>query len=206
MGDNNKVLEEVLEVLTDDIETQIQDNKMTFVLEDKIYRVRMPNQREKTIAKQAKDKEFYRLVKEGLLPFEKDLIRILKDNQNVDIEAMQKELDDLGDEYIQLALSLAKKRDTEENAINNLKEKIEEIKLKRRIISLQKAEKLSASIENQALDKFYATLTCFCTEGLIDKEKELWGRVWNGIEDFENDVTKLPLVAGGNFAQLFYRG
>lgn len=202
--EENKVLNEVLDALTDEAESLIQDNKMLFICDEQVYRVRMPNQKERVIAKQMKDKEYYRLIKEGLLPFEKDLIKNLKEKHEIDIDEMQKEIDDLNNEYIQLALSLAQKKDSEEKAIENFKEKIAEIKLKRRLISLQKAEKLSASIENQALDKFYATLTCFCTERLIKGEDEKWERVWKNLEEFEADDTKLLLLACGKFAELFY--
>jgi vacuolar-type H+-ATPase subunit I/STV1 len=204
MEDNNKVLNEVLDALTEEIEALIQDNKLIFSDNGQLYRVRMPNQKEKVIAKQEKDKENWRLIKEGLLPLEKDLIKELKEKQGVDINEIQKEIDDLNNEYIQLAVSLSTKRDSEEKAIKSFKEKIAEIKLKRRILSNQKAEKLAPSIENQAWDKFYATLTCFCTERLIKGEENKWERVWKNLEDFDADDTKLPLLAGGNFIQLFY--
>lgn len=205
MEDQNKVLEEVLDVLTDDAEAMIQDNKLMFSFEDKLYRARMPSQKERTLAKQAKDKEYFKLVKEGLLPFEKDLIKELKEKQGVDIEAMQKELDKLSDEYIQIALSLSTKKDVEEKAIALFKEKMAENKLQRRILSIQKGEKLSASIENQALDVFYKMLTSSCTEKLVNQEEDKWEKVWKNFEEFDNDDTKLPLIAGGKFVDLFFR-
>jgi len=208
MEEQQKVLEEVLHSLEDESSSaeSIQDNKLMFALEDsdELYRVRMPSQKERSIAIKMKNKEYWILVKEGQTPFEKDLIKMLKEKQGVDIEAMQKKLDDLGNELIQTSLSLAQKKDTEEKAIKLLTDKILKLKYERKIIVLEKSEYLAPCIDIQVEDLFYKVLTSFCTEKLIKDKEEKWEKVWNSYTDFEKDETILPLLAVGKFTDLFF--
>jgi hypothetical protein len=208
MEDQKNMLEEVLYSLDENTNAVelIQDNKLLFPFKDEIYRVRMPSQKERTMATNEKNKLYWNLIKEGQLPFEKDLRKELKEKQNIDIDLMQQELNKLGDELVQTSLSLASKKDTEQVAIDNLKNQILELKYKRKLIILEKAQYLSACIEVQVQDIFYKFLTALCTEKLIKSETEKWEKVWISFEDFEKDQTILSDLAGGKFAELFFHG
>ena len=206
MEDKQTFLEEVLISLNDDLASseQIQDNKLLFEVDKVLYRVRMPNQRERTLATQKKNQLFWKFVKEGKTPLKKALIKSLKENLNVDIEALEDSLEKLSEEMTQIHLSLSTKKDTEKKAIIELKEKIDELKYQRKVVILEKAEHLSPCIEVQVEDDFYKVLTSFCTEKLIKDKVERYENVWNSYEEFENDTTKLPLLACANFTNLFF--
>ena len=199
-----ETLQEVLnELQKDTINTElIQDNKIHFNYKDDIYRVKMPNQRELSDAINVKNKLFIRLLQQEDTLTQKQLIKVLKEQQNIDIEELDKKVSDLEKELMQVYLTLAKKKDSEQKAILKLKEEINNIRNQRLNIILEKAGYLSPAIEIQADDGYYKFLTSVCTEKLINSEEDKWECVWKKYEDYEKDDTTFPLLALGKLTEL----
>ena len=204
----DKQLQEVLkELKKDELNPDlIQDNKIHFKYKDDIYRVRLPNQKEHSNANSYKNTKYVQLLKQDDTLTIKQLVTLLKEKQDIDIDVMDKDAAKLEDELTQVYLTLAKKKDTETKAIEDLKKKLEEIRNKRLTIVMEKAGYLAPAIENQVQDDYYRFLTSFCTEKLVKKEgdKEDWNQVWMSFEDYEKDNSKLPYIALGRFTELLY--
>ena len=186
----------------------IQDNKAYFEYKNEWYRTRMPTQKELTEANQYRNKIRIQLLqrgkKEGYL-FKKDLIKVLKDN-DIDIEALEEEIEKLKKEYIQLALTASRKKDEEQDTIEKLEREAEEIEEKIRKVSNEKAEHLSPCIEYQAEDAWYKILTANCTEKAKDETKEEWIKVWSNFEKFQQDNSDLSYIAEASLSKLVQNG
>lgn len=204
----DKQLLEVLEELKkDELNPElIQDNKLHFRYKEDIYRVRLPNQKEHSNANSYKNIKYVQLLKKDDTLTIKQLVTLLKEKQDIDIDAMDKEAAKLENELTQVYLTLAKKKDTETKAIEELKKKLEEVRNKRLTVVMEKAGYLAPAIENQVQDDYYRFLASFCTEKLVKKEedKEDWKQVWISFEDYEKDNSKLPYIALGRFTELMY--
>ena len=107
----------------------IQDNKLHFMYEKSLYRVRMPKQRELAQAKDIYHSEKIKLLQKGNILDEKQLRETLKKN-NIDVSVIEDELKSLDNELIQASLNLAHKKDNEVDGILKAKEKINIIKEK----------------------------------------------------------------------------
>ena len=66
-------------------ESLIKDNKCVFYYNDKIYRVRMPNQRQQSEADHEKYKLYGKLIKTQGYYLKNPLVKILKETQEIDI-------------------------------------------------------------------------------------------------------------------------
>lgn len=180
----------------------VQDNKLNFMFNKILYRVRMPNQRELAESKNIYHSAKIQLLKSGNVLSEEQLREVLKKN-NIDIESLENKLNELDIELVQTAISLSHKKDSEVTAIIKLKAEIKNIKDKRYEIAEKIAEHLSSSLENQAKDKQYEFLTAVCTEKYnVEDNKGIWNKTWNTIEDYEKDDTNLHYIALGNLTKL----
>lgn len=187
------------EVLDKDL---IQDNKLHFMNEKSLYRVRMPKQRELTQAKEIYHSAKIKLLQKGDILTEEQLRETLKKN-NIDVSAIEDELKNLDNELIQASINLAHKKDNETDGISKSKEKISIIKNKRYKLAENIAEHLSSSLQNQAKDKQYEYLTSVCTEKqIVENEKGKFDKVWDSLEDYKNDDTNLPYIALGWLTRL----
>lgn len=188
------------EILSSDL---IQDNRIHFTLDNQIYCVRMPNQRELSLAEEIKNAFYIELIQRPNTLHKKQIKKILKEKQGIDVDEMQKQANDLEAKLLDLRLSLARKKDTEKNAIDEFLTQIEEIKQKRLSIVLEIAEYFSSSIESQVRDRYMEYLTFLCTDKCIDENNEKkYIKVWNKFEEFENDNTKVSHKAIGYLTNL----
>lgn len=205
---NEKNLQEILEELkTDELNPElIQDNKIHFRVKDTIYRVRVPNQKENSNASSYKNKIYVKLIQEDNTLTIKQLKKILKEKQDIDIDKLDKKAKDLENEMTQIYLTLAKKKDSEKKVVKELTNKINEVRDKRLEIVLEKAGYLAPAIENQSQDEYYRFLTAICTEKLIQEEKkeDKWQKVWNTFGDYEKDDRKIVYLALGKLTELMF--
>lgn len=211
MENENDQVQEVLEQLQNDMLNPelIQDNKLHFRIEEQLYRVRMPNQKELAEANDRKNRKYMELLQKknedgsSTYLMEKNLIKVLKESQGIDINEMDNEAEKLRQQVFDKYLSLAQVKDTDKTLIDNLKKDIAEIKEKRLKIVLDKAGYLSVSIQNQAQDEYYKFLTFKCTEKYNEvEEKGNWDKVWKSYDDYEKDDTNLVYVALGRLTEL----
>ena len=182
----------------------ISDNMLHFNYDGFIYRVKMPNQKENAIANSYKNNIYVKLLKQDNTLTIKQLKKLLKEKKDIDIELLDKQAKKLEDEVIQVYLTLAKKKDSEKKSIEKLKKQIDVLRQKRLAIILEKAEYLTPAIENQAQDDYYRFMSSFCTEKLIDKDKDTWEQVWKDFSEYEEDNSKLPYIALGKLTELMY--
>jgi len=211
MVNENNQMQEVLDELQNDILNPelIQDNKLHFRVESKIYRVRMPNQKELSEANDRKNRKYMELLQKKNLDgssaylMEKNLIKLLKESQGIDIALIDSEVKELENKLMDKYLSLAQLKDTDVTAIENLKKEISEIKDKRLILILDKAGYLAISIQNQAQDDYMKFLTSTCVEEYMEvEEKGTWNKVWKKFEDYEKDDTNLAYISLGRLTEL----
>jgi len=207
----NKQTEEVFQEIQNNMLNPelVQDNKLHFHIEGKIYRVVAPNQKAISEANNLKNKTYFRLIQEKDVNgnpahmVEKNLIKILKDTQDVHIDAIDKEINDKESEMMQKYLSLAKLKDSDKKTIAKLIKEIDEIKNKRLEKVLLKAEYLAPSIQNQANDEYYKYLTAMCTEEYIElKDTGHWVKLWKNYDEYVNDNSNTTYIALGRLTEL----
>jgi hypothetical protein len=171
----------------------IQDNKLIFTKDDKIYRCNMPNQIQQTEAEAKQNQLKVKLIQSDDTITRKRLIQVLKEKQNIDIIELEKNKEklrkDLQDIYLDLAI-----------VPSDNTEKIEEIRIKKNKIeeqfmeiTIEIMELLSPCIEEQVKAIYYKYLAYACTEKQI-KENE-FKLIWIDYTEFEKDDTGLSYKA-----------
>lgn len=204
MGDTN--IDLILEEFNQDLGDQalIQDNKLSFSYENECYRVRMPNQKELSQSKELFNITKLRLQKDPNHSLQKELIKDLKEIRNIDIEELYNDLEKINQDYIQVCLNLAGKKDEQKTIIQKLITDKREIEVKRKQLLNEISDHLAPSIENQAQEVQYALLTSLCTEKYVQKEDKSddWVRVWVDYSDYNQDRNKLTYIALGQLTKL----
>lgn len=170
----------------------IQDNKIIYKFNEKLYRCRMPSQRERSEAEDQKNKCQTRLMSEGGYKSRVQLKQILKANDSIDIEALEIEKLKLTNELKQVWLDLAILHDNDKESIEKMKSKAIGIENKHYDLCLEIAHYLSPSLDDRVEKEFVEYLTCKCTEKLVPNGTEVWEPVWKDFNEFQDDVTHLP--------------
>jgi hypothetical protein len=204
--EKHEMLQEVLDELQKDFLNPelIQDNKLHFQDKEQKYRVKMPTQKEQSDANTHRDIKLGEFLKTKGLYRISEWKKILKENQDIDIDKIQEEADSVLKEIIQVHLSTADKKDGENESIEKLKKQRDELFLKRRLLIIQKAEWLTSTIEMKTQDEYYRYLTTLCTEVLEDEQTDKWIKVWKNYEEYENDISKLATLACGKLSELMF--
>lgn len=206
MEQDNIKLKEVFEELQDEVLNPelVKDNMLHFKLDDTMYRVRMPNQKELAEANAKRNEKFIELVQQKNALTLKSLIKVLKENQDIDIEKMNKDIKDLELKIQDAYLTLAKCKDNEEKRINKCIENIRKIKMERMDLVIEKTGFLAPCIENQAQDIYYNYLASMCTDIGSEEDGEVngWVSQWKSFDEFTLDNSKLPYVALGRLTEL----
>lgn len=204
MAEKQIDFKEIINALDADVfdKKLIQDNKLHFMFDEKLYRVRMPMQKELAQATNIYHSEKNRLLQNGNVFTEAKLKEILKKN-DIDVYEMEAKLKELDNELIQVSISLAHKKDNEEKAIDTVRDNLNRIKNERYKLAEAIAENLSSSLETQAKNKQYEYLTAMCTETYIADDKTgKWEKTWNTFSDYENNDTNLVYIALGYLTRL----
>ncbi len=170
----------------------IQDNKIIFKFEDRLYRCRMPNQRERSQAEEQQEKCKTRLYKEGGYQNRNTLKKTLKDSGTVDIDVLEAEKLSLAQQLKDTWLDIAPLGDDQQEQINKLTLKFKELEDKHYNICIEISNYLSPCIEDRAEKVFVEYLTFSCTQGLKSGEGDEWVSIWKSFSDFEKDDTYLP--------------
>lgn len=191
-----KNLDEVESSLTGD--HLIRDNWFQYRVDGKSYRCKMPSIRDQAEAEE--ERNSYKNIlyqKKGQLAKNR-LKKILKENQDIDIDEMEKEIRKKLDEVIAISVHTATLENEEK--IQEAKDKVEKINEEVKDLSIRVSEYLSSSIEAQIDKKFIEYLTWKCTEKL---EEEKWVPVWSKLEDYENATSTLAEKAVIYFDHLY---
>lgn len=194
-----KILSEIN--ISDDAEKLIENNTLIFIVDNIIYRCKMPNQLNQTEANKIKNQVHINLLHTKDILFEEDLKNLLKE-KGIDIFAMEQKLQELKKELHQKFLLLAPTMTEEAEKIKQYKEEIKNIKQEFLVLSAKISILLEPSIESQTDKAYLEALTAFCTEKNINPTEEKWEKVWNTYEDFQKDSSKLPNKAIETMAKL----
>ena len=203
-------LNEILEELQKDLVNSdiVQDNKIVFPLGNNLYRVRMPNQKDLTVASNMKSVKYVELLRLKDILTIKQITKLLKE-KDVDISEIDSQIKGYEDEMHEIYLTMAKKKDSEEKAISQLKKELEAVRKKRMDLVMEKVDLLSPALENQVNEFYYKYLTFLCTEQYDEKEINNiatgdWKPVWKTFEAYCLEDSKLTHIALGKLTELIY--
>ncbi len=170
----------------------IQDNKIIYKFNDKLYRCRMPSQRERAEAEDFKNKCQVRLMSEGGYKSRNQLRKILKENGTIDLDTLEAEKLKLQEDLKQVWLDMAVLLDEEQSAIDIMKAKAIAIENKHYDICIEVANYLSPSMEDRIEKEYVEYLTYFCTEKIKLDSSDAFEPVWKSFKEFQDDTSYLP--------------
>jgi hypothetical protein len=182
-----------------DVEAMILDNKIEFDYKDKKYRVRMLSLNEKRELHELRLAKYGRLLNNADILTEQQLIKVYKEKEIANIEQMNDDIKKIEIEIRSLSLkegeALANKESL--NVLNEYKEKILELQFKRQVLSYQKADLLSYSLQNQLENYVAEYITYLSFDVLID---EKWERVFKSYEEFTNCEDDMLITQAGLYS------
>lgn len=179
----------------------VVDNNLIFKnTKNELLRVRMPSQKEKSLAKDKHDELTGELYLRPNVYTQERLKSILKKNQKIDIDKLekqkQKHISQLKEYYLSSGDLYSESKET----IDKYAKKIEETKNEIFKLTIKITELLDPSIESRAFKIYIEYLAYTCTEKNIKDEE--WVKFWNTFEEFENDNSDNPTLAVANISQL----
>lgn len=167
----------------------IQDNKIIFTYTDKVYRCRMPNQQEQTIAETIKNKLRIKLIQEDDTKTKKQLINLLKEKQDINIAEMEQEKTKLKQRLYDTYLKLVSIPSDRVDEIEDLKIEINDLDQQFLQITYEISDHLSPCIEEQIQAEYYRYLSFACSEEQIAEDK--FKPIWDTFNSFDSDDTGL---------------
>lgn len=191
-------LKDILDL--NEIEELIKSNEKIFDVDGVTYRVRKPSFKQKQEAYKRRVEKFSEFIKNDKYMLEKDLKEIYL-KRGIDIDALTKEIELKMKKRDDLMLVLGGAIKEKESVANleKYKNEIEEINTEIQILSIRKTGYLEFSIEYQIMIDTYSFLSFLIAEKLIKgkdlgegkKEEDKYVKVWNTLEEFENDNENL---------------
>lgn len=181
--ENNKILSNSVEELKNNNfdASLILDNKLPFVLNEKVYRVHMPSQSEQAMAEHKRNLiQLEYMSQEGCIT-KAQLIEKLQANKIIDIPTMDKKKEQLSKDLKNYWFLLATKDSKDNKKIAEYTLKISEIQDELQRMSIDMSIYLTPALECR-LEKFYVEyLTSVCTEQQIHNG---WNPLWTSFDDF----------------------
>lgn len=171
----------------------IKDNKLYFEYDGKSYRVKMPSQKDISDAHRRKDQHQCQLMSDKCPIFTKETLkRMLKENQNINIDELEAQRIELQQKLQDIYLDLAIIHPDSTDRIEDKKIEIRELDAQFTDVFMTITRWLEPALENQ-LEKVYVEfLTSRCCEVEIKTEKETsWLPIWLSYDAFQNDNNNL---------------
>ena len=166
----------------------IKDNKICFVINESLYRVRLPNQGEQSLVENKSNLTQLEYMKQEGCITKNKLIAQLKASGVVDIAELEESKEAITKELKKYWIILATKDSAEKTKINEYSEKIARIQESLQKVAMDVATYLAPSLESR-LEKFYVEyVTYLCTE---KKEGEEWKKAFGTLEEFNKADTML---------------
>jgi hypothetical protein len=183
----------------EELETLIKNNIIEFPLDNKLYRVRTPNGKERDEVSKQRMIKYYEMLNDANYVFEEQLREMYK-KKGKSIEKMESEIVGFQKKIDDLLLRLYKM--TNEVDIKKIKDEIEELQNQKIEIENIKSELLQYCIEKQLTDFINSYFTYLLLEV---KEGENWKKVYDNYKDFlETDDDKLILRGAYYLSILIY--
>jgi len=183
------------------MDDEIIDNKKVFFYNGKTCRVRMPNQKELFLANLEKQKYEVLLMQQGIIKKNK-LTKLLKEQDEVDIEELEKEKKEIENRLIAKSVELGPLYSDEDKKIGELKQEISAIELEHQVVCSKLITHLEPCREYQVDTFYYNFLTSMCTE---IGEEDNWIKQWTKYSDFENDDPGFTKVCVTWFCRLYHK-
>jgi len=199
-----KILDEMQEeYLIDKTYELIKDNKIEFEYDDKSYRVRLLNAKEKDELDMIRRKRFGQLLKDQDILLEKDLI-IAYQERGINIEEIDEDIKKLNaqidDQNYKLGEALSKQPG--DIILKTYKDEIVRLTIKIRELVIQKSHLLEYSLENQLQNFVAQAISYLCLEEKVENE---WQRVFYSLDDFLKQDDRLINIVGMYSMYLHYR-
>ncbi|MHA1437989.1 MAG: hypothetical protein ACTSPD_10465 [Promethearchaeota archaeon] len=201
--DKKEIAKQLLEKFSDLInidltDSMIQDNKIPFIHEDKQYRIRRPNYKERMEVSKLRTKKLTELLRDESSITQDELIALYK-KKGIDINAMSKKIIELQKKIEDLLLRLAEEKD--EVSIKRAKEEIYILYREQAVISAEKLDLLAPSIEMQLNELIISYFSYLLLEIEVEDKSEpvkegseypkKWIKVFKTFEDFLADNSPL---------------
>jgi len=199
--ENKEILtESISDISKDDFNTAlIIDNKICFVIEESLYRVRMPNQGEQAFAESKRNLAQLEYLKQPGCITQKQLIQQLKESGVLDVKKLEENKEILLKKLKQYWFMLATKDSDNADKIAEYTQFIVDTQDALKEISLEIATTLSPCLESR-LEKFFVEfMTNLCTE---KKENDSWIPVWKTMDEFNKADSELTNRAVANMTWL----
>ncbi len=166
------------------VERNIKDNKIIFKVAGKIYRVRRPTYQEQMESEKFRRTKYIELVNDKSMLFKKQWTKKYKE-KGIDLDKMDTDVIALQNKVESIMLRLAKSQNDKD--VKKLRDDIVELRTEQAMISVEKTDLLSYSIEDQlmiAVNSYYAYLLLEKPEEADNDEEGKWIRVFDKYEDF----------------------
>ncbi len=185
-----KILDEMQESYQiDKVAELIKDNKIEFSYEDKEYRVRLLNSKEKDELDMIRRRRFGQLLKDKDILLEKDLI-IAYHEKGIDIKSLDEEINHINnqitDQNYKLGEALAKTPG--DVILNTYKKEIINLIYKLHELTIQRGHLLEYSLENHLQNYVAQAISYLC---LDEKVNDKWVRAFNTLDDFMSQDDRL---------------
>ncbi len=165
------------------IEELIKDNKIAFDYNDKKYRVRLLNLKEKEELDILRRKKFGQLLRDKDILLEKDLIIQYKE-RGINIDEIDNQIKKIDSEDIELNFKLGESISKNENEIilKTYEEQIKALRIQKNILQTQKNLLLEFCLENTLLNYVAQVITYLSLEEQKDNK---WQRMFNYLDEFQ---------------------
>ena len=171
-----------------EVERKIKDNKIIFKVAGKIYRVRRPTYQEQMDSEKFRRIKYVELVNDKSMLFKKQWAKKYKE-KGIDLDKMDIDVIALQNKVESIMLRLAKSQNDKD--VKKLRDEIVELRTEQAMISVEKTDLLSYSIEDQlmiAVNSYYAYLLLEKPVEINEDDKEVedgkWIRVFDKYEEF----------------------
>ena len=169
-----------------EVERKIKDNKIVFKVAGKLYRVRRPTYEEQMKSEKFRRTKYIELVNDKSMLFRKQWTAKYKE-KGIDLNKMDVDVATLQNKIESIMLRLAKTQN--EGDVKKLRDEILDLRTEQTMISVEKTDLLSYSIEDQlmiAVNSYYAYLLLEKpeTDEKVTEEDGKWVRVFGKYEEF----------------------
>lgn len=194
-----KMVEKFKDLVDVDItDMLVQNNKIPFTYEGKQYQVKRPNYKDRMEVGKLRTKKLTELLKDDSSVTQEELIKLYK-KKGIDINDMSKKIVDIQKKIEDLMVRLATEKD--EVSIQRTKEEIYVLYRNQAMISAEKLDLLSPSIEMQ-ISEFVISYFAFLLLEIEVEDKsvptkegdnypKVWKRAFATYEDFLADNSPL---------------
>jgi hypothetical protein len=201
LGDAEKIVKDMeKEFKLSQVEELIKDNKIPFEYDDKKYRIRLLNLKEKEELDTLRRKKFGQLLKDGDILLEKDLIEQYS-KRGINISEIDEQISkiDAEDSNLQMKLGESISKNENKDILKNYEEQIQALRIQKNVLKTQKNLLLTFCLENQLLNYVAEVITYLSLDKFEDGE---WSRMFKSYEEFQTYTNEGLINKAGTYSML----